>query len=121
MRNRRLFLTIIAAGLMFVLTAERAMASCCVPVAACDTSCTTVSAQQTEQTITHITNEFTDHREWLVRTMFERHVLPAMMLFAEQITAMAMHQVMIIGTFLDAKHQLETLSLNPPSHAETTS
>ncbi len=94
-----------------VFAVRPALAVCCAPVAACDGNCTSISANQTEQTIEHINTEFTNHREWIIRTFFEQHVLPAMMLFAEQITAMAMHQVMIVGTFLDAKHQLETQRL----------
>lgn len=56
-------------------------------------------------------NEFVIHREWMVKVFFEAHILPALMLFAEQITAMAMHQVSVIGAFLDAKHQMETQRL----------
>lgn len=56
-------------------------------------------------------NEFVIHREWMVKVFFEAHILPALMLFAEQISAMAMHQVSVIGSFLDAKHQLETQRL----------
>ncbi len=56
-------------------------------------------------------NEFVIHREWMVKVLFEMHILPALMLFAEQITAMAMHQVVVIGAFLDAKHQMETQRL----------
>lgn len=56
-------------------------------------------------------NEFVIHREWMVKVFFEAHILPALMLFAEQISAMAMHQVVVIGSFLDAKHQLETQRL----------
>lgn len=102
---------LLVAGLVTFIPWKSAYAWCCGPVAACDTNCTTISANQTEQSLDHIDTEFTDHREWLMRVMFEQHILPALMLFAEQITAMAMHQVMVIGTFLDAKHQLETQRL----------
>lgn len=98
-------------GLVTFMPLKSAYAWCCGDVIACDTNCTTISANQTEQTLDHINTEFVNHREWLIRVMFEQHVLPALMLFAEQITAMAMHQVMVIGTFLDAKHQLETQRL----------
>lgn len=102
---------LLVTGFAMLMPLKSAYAFCCAPVAACDTSCTNISATQTEQTLEHIDTEFTNHREWLIRVMFEQHVLPALMLFAEQITAMAMNQVMVIGTFLDAKHQLETQRL----------
>lgn len=38
-------------------------------------------------------------------------IINAMKRFAEQMSAIAMHQAFIVGTFLDAKHQLETQRL----------
>jgi hypothetical protein len=108
---QRYILTIFAAFLITALSAGQAMAICCLAVSKCDGNCTTVSSNETNKTIQHIDTEFMNHREWMIKTLFEQNVLPAMMLFAEQITAMAMHQVMIVGTFLDAKHQLETQRL----------
>lgn len=74
------------------------------------------AAVNTSETHKNYTNDFTKHefvihREWMVKVFFEMHILPALMLFAEQISAMAMHQVVVIGSFLDAKHQLETQRL----------
>ncbi|MCI5060385.1 MAG: hypothetical protein MRY79_04855 [Alphaproteobacteria bacterium] len=66
---------------------------------------------QEQTTIDHITKEFIKHREWLMKILWEAHVLPAMMLMTEQLSAVAMQQAMIIGTFFDAKHQLETQRL----------
>ncbi|GJL85719.1 MAG: hypothetical protein DHS20C02_14940 [Micavibrio sp.] len=60
---------------------------------------------------THISNEFQAHRDWLVEDFFIENVLPALMMFTEQMSAVAIQQVLIIGTFLDAKHQLETQRL----------
>ena len=74
----------------------------------CSSACSETSAGERDKTKEHITEEFKKHREWMVKVLFEAHILPALMLFAEQITAMAMHQVVAIGTLLDAKHQLET-------------
>ncbi|GJL85720.1 MAG: hypothetical protein DHS20C02_14950 [Micavibrio sp.] len=59
----------------------------------------------------HVTAEFEEHRTWIVSLLWEDNILPAMMLMAEQLTAVAMHQVLIIGAMLDAKHQLETQRL----------
>lgn len=59
----------------------------------------------------YISNEFQRYRDWLVDTFFRAQVLPALMLFTEQMSAVGMEQVFIFGTFLDAKHQLETQRL----------
>ncbi|MGB4057548.1 MAG: hypothetical protein WBK77_05650 [Alphaproteobacteria bacterium] len=55
--------------------------------------------------------EFQTYRDWLVDTFFKQQVLPALMKFTEQMSAVGMYQVFIFGTFLDAKHQLETQRL----------
>lgn len=117
--TRRLIMKNFALGIMIVcmaaLALPRQVFACgtyCDPlIIACDTVCTDVSAEETVSTIEHIVDEFVEHREWMVEELFEGHILPAMMLMAEQLTAMAMWQVMTIGTFLDAKHQLETQRL----------
>ena len=59
----------------------------------------------------HTANEFNSHRDWLVNTFFARQVLPALQLFTEQMSAVAMHQTMTIGMFFDAKNQMETQRL----------
>ncbi|MGH1398082.1 MAG: hypothetical protein ACRBCT_02600 [Alphaproteobacteria bacterium] len=59
----------------------------------------------------HTSEKFTEHREWILEDFFKDQVLPALMLFTEQMSAAAMHQTFAIGTFLDAKHQLETQRL----------
>lgn len=59
----------------------------------------------------HMTNKRKEHEVWLVTEFFTRHVAPALMLMAEQLTVAGMQQVQIIGTFFDAKHQLETQRL----------
>lgn len=64
-----------------------------------------------DQLMQVISDEMRDYRAWLMSTFFRDNVLPALMLFTQQMSAVAMHQVMIIGTFLDAKHQLETQRL----------
>lgn len=84
----------------------------------CAPGCVATSNQQRQITIDFITNEFTFHRQWMVEVFFEQHILPALMLFAEQISAAAMGQVVAIGMFLDAKHQLETQRLFQQMMAE---
>ncbi|MFK7838989.1 MAG: hypothetical protein AB8B83_01550 [Bdellovibrionales bacterium] len=64
-----------------------------------------------ERVTEHTSNEFTAHRNWLAQDFFVGQVLPALMLFTEQMSAVAMQQTMSIGMFFDAKHQLETQRL----------
>lgn len=61
--------------------------------------------------LNHIANEFNQHRNWLTDTFFKQQVLPALQAMTEQLSAVAMHQVFIVGTFFDAKQQLETQQL----------
>jgi hypothetical protein len=56
-------------------------------------------------------SEFEEHRNWMVYTFLQQHILPAMMMMTSQLTAVGIEQVRIIGTFLDAKNQLETQRL----------
>lgn len=56
----------------------------------------------------HIRSEFTAMKVWMTSIFWEDNVLPAMMLMAEQLTSVAMQQAQIVGSFMDAKHQLET-------------
>ncbi len=56
----------------------------------------------------HVTSEFEQHRNWIVTTYFLEHILPSMMLMTTEFTTNMMQQVQIIGSFFDAKHQLET-------------
>ena len=85
--------------------------ACDAAVFGCTSACVCTSNRQRGITNDFVTEEFRFHRQWMVEVLFEQHILPAMMLFAEQITAMAMNQVVSIGMFLDAKHQLETQRL----------
>ena len=56
----------------------------------------------------HVRSEMTAQKVWWVSIFWEDNILPALMLMAEQLTAVAMQQMQIVGTFLDAKQQLET-------------
>lgn len=77
----------------------------------CSEGCSCISDHQREITITHTKEEFVNHRQWLTSEFLDNHLLPALMLFTEQMTAMAMQQVAGIGMILDAKHQMETQRL----------
>lgn len=98
-------------------TAQATCVCCCAPscvaqIVGCDvTGCTCASNDETEKSREHVTDEFIAHREWLITVVFRDHVLPAMMLMTNQISTVAMHQTMVIGSFFDAKHQLESQRL----------
>ena len=74
--------------------------------------CKEESDEQTQTSIDdinkHVNDEFEAHRVWWVSILWEDNILPAMMLMAEQLTAVGMKQVEIVGEFMDAKHQMET-------------
>lgn len=61
--------------------------------------------------LNHIIAEFTVHRIWYAQIFWEDNILPALMLMSEQITAIAMQQIMVIGQFIDAQHQIETMQV----------
>ncbi|MDB5492519.1 MAG: hypothetical protein JWO78_2368 [Micavibrio sp.] len=67
---------------------------------------------ETEQIINdHTDEDFVEYRDWLTNDYFKERILPAMALMAEQMSAVAMQQMEILGALLDAKHQLETQRL----------
>ena len=55
-----------------------------------------------------VTTEFSTLETWYTSVFWEDNILPAMMLFADQMSAVANYQTAIFATFLDAKNQLET-------------
>lgn len=59
-----------------------------------------------------------NHVIWWDLVFWQTQLLPAMMLMAEQLTAVGMQQLAIIGGFLDAKEQLETQRLFQQLHAK---
>lgn len=59
----------------------------------------------------HLDTEFDDHRRWLVNDFYDNMVKPALQAFTKQMDAVAMQQAAIVGTFFDAKQQLETQRL----------
>lgn len=70
----------------------------------------------TTNPLTAGTGELGEHQRFLINYLFRGDeniggILPAMMLMSQQLTAVAMKQMLIIGTFFDAKHQLETQQL----------
>jgi hypothetical protein len=48
-----------------------------------------------------------DHEEWLMDVLFGEHILPAMAMMTQQLSAVMMQQMQILGSFFDAKQQME--------------
>lgn len=96
-----------------VLVPDKARAQCYCAAQISTRADETIEFIATEQDATRdwISEEFTRHREWLVEVFFLEYLLPALAMSAEQLTAVAMKQMMIVGAFIDAKNQLETQRL----------
>lgn len=56
----------------------------------------------------YITESFEKHREWIETTLWDGNILPALRDMTDELSAVNIHQAFVIGTFFDAKHQLET-------------
>lgn len=56
----------------------------------------------------HVEGEFTSDKQYLVGLFWEDNILPSMMAIAEQISAVALYQAQIIGSFFDAEQQMDT-------------
>ncbi len=56
-----------------------------------------------------VTAQFELHRQlFIIDFFFKKHLLPAMMMMTEQLSVVAMQQMMSLGAMFDAKHQQET-------------
>lgn len=55
-----------------------------------------------------IVREFIAHRDWKTDVFLRNYIPPALINMTEQMSAVAMYQVQILGMLLDAKHQQET-------------
>ncbi|MCK6417667.1 MAG: hypothetical protein L6Q57_01860 [Alphaproteobacteria bacterium] len=92
---------------LFTITAPPAEACCNCPATAKDES--SKQWKSTEARLkNHYRSELTAQRVWITSVLWEDNILPALMLMAEQFSTVAMQQVQIFGTFLDAGQQMET-------------
>ncbi len=66
-----------------------------------------------------IDQEFVRVEEFIIHEMWEQSILPAMMLAAEQFTAVAIQQAMAVGMFIDAESQLNAQRLLQELRAKT--
>ena len=77
------------------------------PLCACDGD-----IQNNHENIQELNRDlFREHHEWLIGVFFRQHIGFAMGLMTNEMTTVALQQVKMIGTFFDAKHQLETQRL----------
>ncbi len=63
------------------------------------------------ETVLHFNEEFNDWEAWLITVFFRQHLLPALMYMSTQMVTVSMHQMLAIGMFFDAQHQLEAQDL----------
>ena len=84
-------------------------------------SCDTVLGETHTAIAEMLSESFIEHRIWMIDVFFTEHIRYAMSLMTNQMTAVAMQQVKIIGGFFDAKHQLETQRLFQQLMAEAHS
>ncbi len=66
-----------------------------------------------------IDQEFVRVEQFIIHEMWEQSILPAMMLAAEQFTAVALQQAMAIGMFIDAESQMDAQRLLQELRAKT--
>ena len=108
-----LFFLLIFAGTATLLP-QTAQAACgctgcnCADTASAARIIDSFHAQGENDIMRYVSQLFVAHRQWYVETFFKQHILPALQLMTEQMSAVAMEQAFIIGSFLDAKTQLET-------------
>ena len=67
--------------------------------------------QEHDKTRKHITNEFKKMQLWITDDFYRGYILPAWMMLTEQLSAVGLQQMLILGTFFDAKQQLEVQQL----------
>jgi len=95
-----------------LIPVRQALAHCCTQWGQCETCASQDVGTRWPRTAdiieTFVDDEFVAHRSWMVAVFWEDNILPAMMLMADQLSAVAMMQTSIIGSFIDAKHQMET-------------
>jgi hypothetical protein len=113
---RRVFLALAwcgcAAAALFlpVRPAQASFCESCACVAAAHASIRAEVQIQHQRTQVYIAQQMQIHRQqWIIPWFFQQHILAAMMHMAENLTAASMHQMMILGSFFDAKEEIERL------------
>lgn len=115
MKRRQVFIfAIIFAAFSFVMWPQNAEACC-----NCERQVErklerewyTKNKSTVKRIVTHLEGEFATHKLFIAGIMWEDNILPAMMLMTEQLSAVAMQQLHVIGSFMDAKIQMQTQRL----------
>ncbi|MGH1398081.1 MAG: hypothetical protein ACRBCT_02595 [Alphaproteobacteria bacterium] len=107
MKFKSTILPIIVLFQMFTINYVFAGTSC-TNTTNCRSTTNAETNQSRDEINAHTNDEFAAHRVWWISIVWEDNILPALMLMSEQLTAVGMKQVEVIGTFIDAKHQMET-------------
>jgi hypothetical protein len=122
---RKVFYNLLIFNIIFATTiaykAPKALAICppsCVCIALGHVGINAVVDDRHESTRDHITEQFINHRVWWREVYWKKHIGAAMMLMTEQLSAVMMYQMKIVGALFDAKHQLETLAIFDEQAAE---
>lgn len=68
--------------------------------------------------VNHVVSELAAQRIWMISVFWEDNVLPSLMLMSEQLSAVAMKQTQIVGSFFDARQQMETQQVIQTIHAQ---
>jgi hypothetical protein len=91
---------------------------CYLFVTACSLVCSSCSENYEGKTTGHFDEEVQNQKDWMINIFWKDTeagdtpgLLAAMMLMTKQLTANTIQRTQIIGTFFDAKHQLETQRL----------
>lgn len=127
-----LFFLVCLVAVSFTGREANALGCCSCPGCACSiaggASAYAVIEPQHDLTRAHITEQFKLNEDWFFGSnrffagghdsFFELHVLPAMMMMTEQLVTAGMEQMFILGTFFDAKIQIETQRLFQKREAE---
>jgi len=74
----------------------------------CFCSCQSPIERNHAEIRAHFTDEMIKNRNWMIDVFMKDHVLPAMAMMTNQLSAVSMQHTYAIGRFFDAKHQMET-------------
>jgi hypothetical protein len=66
----------------------------------------------------YLITEFQFHQRWVLDTWWREYIFPTLVLMTEQLSAVGMHQMHILGTLIDGKQQLEVQRLFWEKQAE---
>jgi uncharacterized protein YacL (UPF0231 family) len=115
-----IFIVCLYAGLFSFQNKAQAYCGMCIAV---DPELTAAIVETMHEIGNEFMNLWTDYQffmaqSWMVDNFFKGAVLPALKDYTSQMSVVAMHQAMMIGTYFDAKQQLETELLHQKLQVE---